>query len=921
MSRITLRMWASDDADVLEYSVRYHRAMGVDRLELELRNATRDTRQVARAMELAGLIDAIVESDGAAELPFESTGHPGVTLRSGASEFWMPRVGTLAQALAQEASYQRPLRSWRFLPASRSARGFGLASVMREVSPTAPSASYGVAAGNLPVPPAHELPPGGVHVFSFPHPQDAPELPCLTDGDRYSAGVMEGTLIMDRRLETQLRRTQSLPGLHGAASAPQRRMALALVDELVAVPELLTAWGIAFSAHDTITLTVLNRAMDQQQAVSELQRVGAELGLDGDGSPNIVLHPDPLGMDVIRDLGLEADLIYTSQPMIWPGYEAVPHVNAQALPAVAEQLRLGVDMSTAPTATHAPPQPEGRGVASSTQQSAALNAGLPTPSPDIRTRGNLIDPTRVVVSTVFEAREPWSAETVMLFTSLRVRGGDLADARGRAYCVGTPTPEVVRELAALDVEVLEVTPFDQRCPHANKLHMLVADGDTDWVVMLDTDIAFAGDIAPQLVGSSVLAKPVDRDPLGWDGWVQLFTHAGVAIPAARYLTHFEHRETIPYFNSGVVMVPVQHVEVLREAWERRVRWVLDALDQMPLVAPHRFFTDQFAFALALAETGLPHRALPLECNFPTHEPVHEAWMPDDVVPLLFHHHHRLDASGVMLPSSHRRPNAVMHALHQELGAVVTPAPMADLEPVTAFESDRISVPSGGTSPASTTALATASVHAGVASAPAASAPAGSDSLFDNEQFWDHRYATDMTLGSGHGSRGQVAEYKRAVMQELIDRTGAMSLLDVGCGDIEIVRGLRFDGEYTGIDISGVVVERNRLIKPDWTFLHGDFTQLGAGTELAADVTVCCDVLIHQHDVVAYRAMVEGLVRNTRTLGMIAAYDAPPSGDMASSITAYHEPITATLRAAGATNVNVVGEYRSTAVVIFGPPAG
>jgi SAM-dependent methyltransferase len=146
------------------------------------------------------------------------------------------------------------------------------------------------------------------------------------------------------------------------------------------------------------------------------------------------------------------------------------------------------------------------------------------------------------------------------------------------------------------------------------------------------------------------------------------------------------------------------------------------------------------------------------------------------------------------------------------------------------------------------------------------------------------------------------------------------MLDVGCGDIEIVRGLRYEGAYTGVDIADVVVRRNRQLKPEWTFLEGDFVELDRAASLAADFVVCCDVLIHQHGRDEYMAMVEALVRTTRKVGVIAAYENEPPPQFSSDITAWHEPITTTLRRAGARDVNVVGEYRGTAVVVFGPPA-
>jgi SAM-dependent methyltransferase len=94
--------------------------------------------------------------------------------------------------------------------------------------------------------------------------------------------------------------------------------------------------------------------------------------------------------------------------------------------------------------------------------------------------------------------------------------------------------------------------------------------------------------------------------------------------------------------------------------------------------------------------------------------------------------------------------------------------------------------------------------------------------FDNAVFWDERYRTNMALGSGAGSRGQFLTAKRDLVRDVIARLRPRSILDVGCGDIEVTRELAFDGIYTGIDLSPYIVERNREIRPDWHFVQGDF---------------------------------------------------------------------------------------------------
>jgi SAM-dependent methyltransferase len=192
--------------------------------------------------------------------------------------------------------------------------------------------------------------------------------------------------------------------------------------------------------------------------------------------------------------------------------------------------------------------------------------------------------------------------------------------------------------------------------------------------------------------------------------------------------------------------------------------------------------------------------------------------------------------------------------------------------------------------------------------------------FDNAKFWDERYSSNIELGSGAGSRGGFLEYKRELLQDLIDRLNPRSILDVGCGDIEVTRELQFDGSYTGIDMSSVVIERNRAIRPDWTFLHGDFTALTREQPLEADLVLCLDVLIHQHDPEEYRALTKALLDASRMALLVNSFDSLPRSGKLSPNVAFHEPITKTLTDLGVHTMKTMAEFRRTLIVLAEPGA-
>jgi SAM-dependent methyltransferase len=87
--------------------------------------------------------------------------------------------------------------------------------------------------------------------------------------------------------------------------------------------------------------------------------------------------------------------------------------------------------------------------------------------------------------------------------------------------------------------------------------------------------------------------------------------------------------------------------------------------------------------------------------------------------------------------------------------------------------------------------------------------------FDNRVFWDFRYNRFPELGSGVGSRGEILEYKRVILaNEGIEE--AASILDVGCGDLEVLKVFRLK-QYVGLDISPAALTQARHARPDLTF--------------------------------------------------------------------------------------------------------
>lgn len=486
----------------------------------------------------------------------------------------------------------------------------------------------------------------------------------------------------------------------------------------------------------------------------------------------------------------------------------------------------------------------------------------------------MIDPKRILVICQAPNRDPFVEESEFLFKTLNKFGGSLSESK-KIVCFSEPVSiELVKRFSALGVKIRIIEPIDDRCVHASKIQNLSVykDEDFDFLVSLDTDMVIARDFSSFFDEDKVGAKPVDQDPLSINDWRILFEYFDLDLPKERYLTSFHMKETIPYFNSGVLLMPKKYLANLYESWKSFVYKLLDSYDELLEIKKHSFFTDQFALSLALIETKTPHNALLLEMNFPTHIDVHEKIKTQNLSPYLIHHHHKFlekRISHCSYPNVNNLIDKINQGLEKSIEIKNFPASL----PKSNFQTNN----------------------------------------FDNKEFWNNRYETDPALGSGIGSRNENKEYKARIIKSLIDEFQSNSVLDVGCGDLEIVKNLPFK-EYTGIDISETIIEKNKKIKPVWSFLCGNFLDLKQNLE--ADMVLCFDVLIHQHNYPDYVEFVKSLVNATKNIGIVSGYEWFPEKSFRSEITAYHEPISETLQNCGAKNIKLIGNYRQTEIFAY-----
>lgn len=96
--------------------------------------------------------------------------------------------------------------------------------------------------------------------------------------------------------------------------------------------------------------------------------------------------------------------------------------------------------------------------------------------------------------------------------------------------------------------------------------------------------------------------------------------------------------------------------------------------------------------------------------------------------------------------------------------------------------------------------------------------------------------------SGLGSTLDFTEPYREFLSRFVEERGVVSVLDLGCGDMTVMKNTDLRGaRYRGVDVVRERLSRNRAICPGWDFEHRD---VHAWTPDAADLIVVKDVLQH-----------------------------------------------------------------------------
>ena len=104
-------------------------------------------------------------------------------------------------------------------------------------------------------------------------------------------------------------------------------------------------------------------------------------------------------------------------------------------------------------------------------------------------------------------------------------------------------------------------------------------------------------------------------------------------------------------------------------------------------------------------------------------------------------------------------------------------------------------------------------------------------------YWDNRYKTGGT--SGCGSIGELRDWKWGIIKKY--NPELTSVIDIGCGDMRFWENQPLPKNYTGIDISETIINRNKQKYPQGDFRVSSSTKV---MEITAETVFCFDMLLH-----------------------------------------------------------------------------
>ncbi len=393
--------------------------------------------------------------------------------------------------------------------------------------------------------------------------------------------------------------------------------------------------------------------------------------------------------------------------------------------------------------------------------------------------------------------------------------------------------------------------------HCNKAAQLesLCELDFDRAILLDTDMIVLADVRQTAPAGKFGGNVVHYPNPSTEALEEIARNAGLSsLPR---IISADAGNGVTYecnCNGGFYVIPKTYFRTVSQEWKRWILWLLEHNEPLRREGK-QIHTDQVAMWLTIHSNAIPFEPLPANINYFIHvEGGHQTFDPDLPIAVL-HYHNAVNVTGLI------------------------EAPV----PVTAEAAE---------------AIAQANRQIG--------------ENFNNQVFWDFRYSQFPERGSGVGSRGENIRLKRSVLKSL-KVEGAKCVLDVGCGDLEVLKPLRLK-KYLGLDESEEAIRMASAARPDWKFRLFDVLRPAENLE-PYDTVLCFEVAIHQKTAEDYFRLIEFLASKTKRQLIVSGYEGAQQKNANNQFLYFHEPLSMSLeRTKRFRSIDVAGAHTGVTIL-------
>jgi len=253
-----------------------------------------------------------------------------------------------------------------------------------------------------------------------------------------------------------------------------------------------------------------------------------------------------------------------------------------------------------------------------------------------------------LVGCVAENDPRFLDQALRLLQSIRWFGGAMADARVRICVAGELGRSFRQEFEHYGAEVRIVPRLQGHHRVANQPQLFpeVWETDREMLLLLACDTVVVQDPRPWMRRDSLQARIAPLPTVTPEIFERVFRHYGLPLPAREHVNSFAGTPTIPYCNSGMILLPSPLARRILPVWGDYNQRLAE---EPEILHPCERQSHQASLSLALAACPIPFTEAPVELNFQlnlSHFPPPEGFFAVD--PAILHYYDRADPEGYLL---------------------------------------------------------------------------------------------------------------------------------------------------------------------------------------------------------------------------------------------------------------------------------